>query len=134
MSAFSKRQAIVYLVAVFVAGAVAGGFFGYRACRMRAFVPPSTEKMVAHILSHLQSKLDLTADQVQNIKPLLEETTDEALRIHKNSMNSIDEVIQRFHAQVGKFLTPAQKEKLAQMDRERRQKFQEHAPPPRRIP
>jgi hypothetical protein len=143
MNGITKGKAVVYLVAIFVAGLLAGGFTGFGFGR-RAFVrPPSPRMMSAHLLNHLKSELRLTDDQTARIAPLVEQTSAAIGAIHESSGKNVLALIENCDQQIGSFLNEEQKLKLADMQKQRQESFDKSfkgghgrrpPPPPDRAP
>jgi hypothetical protein len=111
MKRMSKWKISLYLTALFLAGVVTGGFLTVKlGSRMM-----SQERMVGRMRGELESKLQLTPEQVQQITPILHEAmkdfrarfADEILVAMSNCNTRIEGV-----------LTPEQKVKFAGIVRE----------------
>jgi Spy/CpxP family protein refolding chaperone len=137
MNGISKRRAIVYLAAIFLAGVVTGGVTGFTVGRRSIFrPPPQPREMAPRILEGLKKDLSLTDEQVRQIQPLLQRHCSELGALHSGTRERMAEMIRKSHEEIGQFLTPEQRDKLAALDREReaffRQKGHGSPPPPRR--
>jgi Spy/CpxP family protein refolding chaperone len=82
--------------------------------------------MALHILNRLQDNLALTPDQVAKIKPIIDSAASDIHSIHMETMQRVNKVFEDVHAQVAAILTPDQRTKLDQMDKERRDTLQAH--------
>jgi hypothetical protein len=120
MNMLTKRSVVLYLMAVFVTGLVAGATGGFSLGKRKAFTPPRPPEMAAHICGRLKSKLHLTESQVNAIEPILNETAAELAVVHATTAERISEIIQKSNQRLAQFLTPAQKALLGEMERESR--------------
>ncbi len=131
MTMLTRPKAIFYLLAVFLAGGIAGGIAGYHWRQWRPPGPPDRQKMLAHMESFLSRKLDLTRDQSAALRPALEQAATEFVGVSDEWHRRMDEVIRKLHARLNPFLTPAQRPKLEALERERLAHFaQTNQPPP----
>ena len=125
-----RSKAIVYLIAIFVAGLAAGAVGGFALGKRTVKPPPPrTKDMVDHILSGLKHELKLTEEQVRQIRPLIEQTSKEIHTCHGDLEKRIGELIKEGNRRMEGFLTPEQKEKLAEMERQREQRAGERPEP-----
>jgi len=120
-----RSKAIVYLIAIFMAGlaaGVAGGFaLGKRAERNKP-PPPRPKEMVDHILGGLTHELRLTEEQVRQIRPLIQQTSEEIHACHEDMGKRIGALLKEGNRRMEAFLTPEQKQKLAEMERQREER------------
>jgi hypothetical protein len=119
----TKKSAAIYLVAVFLAGLLAGGVAGFSVGKRKAFSPPRRQDMASHICERLKSKLHLTPEQVKQIEPLVNETAAELEVVHSTTAERITEIFQRLNQRQAQLLSPEQKVLLEEMERERQQFF-----------
>ncbi len=107
-----KLKASLYLAAIFIAGVVTGMFISYQVVR---HMMPSQEKMAARWTGELQSKLDLTPEQVQKIRPIIDAALVDS---KKNLSQEMLSSLSNCNKQVALELTTEQKTKLAQLQKE----------------
>jgi len=125
----SRRLAVLYLTGVFLAGALAGGFGGYKLGSRPIFRPPNPQSIAEHWIDHLRRDLSLSEDQLAQVRPLVEQATAEADTIHAATWNRIHGVITNMNHRLESFLTPEQCQKLAASERERLSRFRQKKPP-----
>jgi Spy/CpxP family protein refolding chaperone len=103
---------------IFLSGAVAGGF----AVRQfpRGNNQPKPETFGPQQLRHLTDGLDLTKEQKNAIKPILQKTGDELKEMRKESIAQATRVIDAMDASVAALLTPVQRERLKVLRAEER--------------
>lgn len=107
-----KLKITFYLAAIFVTGVVTGMFISYQVAR---HMMPSKEKMVDHWCGELQSKLDLTPEQLQKIRPIIEsDMADFKDGLCRQMVGNLSNC----NAQIAAELTPAQKVKLEQLQKD----------------
>ena len=107
-----KLKIAFYLAAIFVTGVVTGMFISKLIVQ---HMMPSREKMVDHWCNDLQSKLSLTPEQLQKVRPIIE----------RNMADFKDDLCRQMVAnlascnvQIAAELTAAQKVKLEQLQKE----------------
>jgi Spy/CpxP family protein refolding chaperone len=107
-----KLKITLYLAAIFATGVITGMFISYQVAR---HMMPSREKMVNRWCDDLQSKLDLTPDEMQKIRPIIEkDMTDFKEELFQQMLANLSNC----NAQIALELTPAQKTKLEQLQKE----------------
>ena len=118
-----RSKAIVYLIAIFVAGLAAGAVGGFALGKRDIKPPPPRQKdIVDHILGGLKHELKLTDEQVRQIRPLIEQTSKEIRTCHGDLEKRIGELIKEGNRRMEAFLTPEQRQKLAEMERQREER------------
>jgi Spy/CpxP family protein refolding chaperone len=107
-----KWKISLYLAAIFVAGVVTGMFISYQLVRR---MMPTQERMVGHWCGELQSKLNLTPEQMQKIRPIVNDAvTDFRNDLSREMLLSLSNC----NARVVLELTPEQKAKFEQIQKE----------------
>ena len=93
------------LIAIFVAGAVTGGFFTIRAVKyetprrseMRAEMPFAVDRWLAH--------LHLTPDQDQKLRPIIEQADNELRNLRALDLREIEGILDRAQDRMNPVLT-----------------------------
>jgi hypothetical protein len=119
MSQFSTWKTIGYAVAIFVAGGISGGALGIYHTRSSLLTPPRAQEMELHIRNRLRARLGLSPDQVDKINPIIQSAAENLRAIHIETAQRVNKVFEDSFAQVSAILTPEQREKLNEMQRER---------------
>ena len=129
----ATRKAAIWVVIVFLLGAVGGAMFGYGYAHhsvAAASAPLPEPERRAKGVARLTQELGLTSDQAKEVDVIIMERHAEMKVIHDQSDAQIDQLRQRGRDQIRAILTPEQKPKyeefLQKLDAERK-----HNAPPR---
>jgi hypothetical protein len=117
---------LAYLAMIFVAGGAAGTALTLKNTREREAHPPTVEKVCNRLQDRLVSKLSLTDEQVKKLQPIFDETAQELHAIHARAIRDTDQIIRKAHQRISPELSPEQKSKLEQFDRERHEWLRRH--------
>ena len=124
----TKTKLVCGLVAIFAAGIVVGGSVGFTAARKSQAPAPATEQKREHgskrdfadkWCSKLSGDLNLTAEQVEKIKPITEETSAELKAVHAENSDRVRAIFKASHEKIKSILTPEQLAIFEQKNRER---------------
>ena len=121
MSAPGKWKLRLYVLAIFLAGGGTGGFITWQMCRGLAATPPAPAEIGAHLRARFKARLDLTPEQVQKINPLIDQAMRQVEVIRSETASHVFANVSNLHEQVLLVLTPEQKVKFDQLERERRE-------------
>jgi Spy/CpxP family protein refolding chaperone len=115
---------VLFLVGIFAAGAVTGGLVTVRLGRQ--FLPrrPRVEQWGHDRLKQLTERLDLTPEQQEKLRPIIKPYTEELNRIRTSSINDTRRVLERLEHDVAAVLTPEQRAKFEELNREQRERMQ----------
>ena len=123
----ATRKAAIWVVIVFLLGAVAGGMlgFGYAHHSVSAANAPLPEpERRAKKVAELTEKLGLTSDQAKQLDTILLQRHTEVKTIREQSDAQLGQVRQKGRDQIRAILTPEQKPKfeefLQKLDAERK--------------
>ena len=114
-------QFIVVLMGIFAAGAATGGFATFRYVKEKALNRPVPEEWTPRALKSLDERLNLTPEQREQIRPLVRNHMEQVNRLRNSSMAETRLIIEEMHREVSSRLTPEQRAKYAQMNRELRE-------------
>jgi len=96
MNAIDRWKIVLTLIAIFVAGAVTGGFFTIRSVKYetprRSEVPPETPFAVDHWLG---ARLHLTSDQDQKLRPIIEQADNELRNLRALDLRETEGILNR---------------------------------------
>jgi len=118
-----RWKIILSFVVVFAAGVAVGGAISLHFARDFFLSPPEPNQMAGSIMKHLQSELNLTAEQVEKIKPIVIETTREAAAYQHEVLGRIGEIFEKSDREIGAHLSPEQQARF--------KKIQERRPHPK---
>lgn len=114
-------QVILVLIGIFAAGGVAGGFVTLRVVRERMANRPVPEEWAPRHLKRLADRLALTPEQQDQIRPIVRRNMEQLNRIRNSSMEETKTVVEGMQREIAEMLTPEQRTKFEQMNRELRE-------------
>lgn len=117
---------IGFILGVFLAGAVAGGFAGARWQQSKT-KPPATEgekpkSREDEIMCWMREFLQLNAEQEENIRPLVRQAIQEYQVLQKEQQKRIYDLIDRSDRKIAAHLSEEQARKLFAFNRDKREK------------
>jgi Spy/CpxP family protein refolding chaperone len=123
MSGLDRWKIVLTLIAIFVAGAVTGGFFAIRA--MKYETPGWSEAPIAtpFAVGRWLGRLHLTPDQDQKLRPIIEQADNELRNLRALDLREIEGIFDRAQDRMNPVLTPDQRERLRKMLEERKQRL-----------
>ena len=121
MSVGGKWKLGLYVLAIFLAGGGTGALITWETCQGRAVKPLSPAEIGARLRTRFQSRLDLTPEQVNKVNPLIDQAMRQVEVIRMETASHVFANVSNLHEQVLMVLTPEQKAKFEQLERERRQ-------------
>lgn len=133
-------KVILAFAGVFLAGAIAGGPLALRLLRYDGpeYRRTSSRGLGPEIMRHFTERLDLTPEQKEKIRPIIQRAQAETQRLRRENIRNLAATIEQMHSEIAAELTPAQREKLDEMRkrmRERAERFRnEFRDGGRRIP
>jgi len=112
MNRFRKLKIALYLAGIFLAGAVTGVFISFQVMR---HMMPNQARIAERMSQDLQSKLNLTPEQMGTIKPVIEESINGfKSTLGRDTLASLSNCDARIEVE----LTPEQKAKFAAMEKD----------------
>jgi len=121
MNRFSKGKIVLYLLAIFAAGALAGGIGGYSLARQDRPSDVRPAELTGRIQRQMQSKLNLTPEQMQQIEPSVQDVCAELRAIGYNSAIETGRAFERFNQRIAGFLSAEQEAELDKFQLERKE-------------
>lgn len=121
MNPISRTKVVVYLVAIFAVGVLAGGFGGYSLARQDRVVDVRPDELMGRIKRQMQSKLKLSPEQMKQIEPSVQEVCGALRSIGYNSAVETGRVFERFNQRIAGFLTAEQASELDRFQTERKE-------------
>jgi Spy/CpxP family protein refolding chaperone len=121
-----RRQAAIWVTAVFILGAALGGVFGYMFGHhsvAASAVPKSEPERRAKRVEQMTKDLSLTPEQGQQLDAILSQMHGEFKGLHEQNDSLMDQARQRGRNRIREILTDVQKPKfeefIKKMDAER---------------
>ena len=103
------------LVAIFVSGAVTGGFLTIRAMKYemarRSEPPPGT----AFAIDRWRARLHLTPNQDEKVRPIMQQADNELRNLRAVDLRETEGILDRAQERANAVLTPDQQQRLRQM-------------------
>jgi Spy/CpxP family protein refolding chaperone len=136
-----KLKLMVGLIAIFAAGLVVGGSVGFTVGKSK--VPAPTQQVqrsdrlgpgnrdrdkerlsfTDRMCSRLKTDLNLTDEQLAQIKPIVEQTSAQVKALNEENFGRVRDIFRASHEKMKAFLTPEQIQKLEEKNREREAKW-----------
>jgi Spy/CpxP family protein refolding chaperone len=120
MTSLGKRKLAAYVVAIFLAGAGSGALVVWQVDQRQPGTPLPPAEIGARLRARFQSRLDLTPDQAQKIAPMIDQAMRRVEAIRQETASRVFANVSDLHAQVLTVLTPEQKSRFEELERERR--------------
>jgi Spy/CpxP family protein refolding chaperone len=120
MTSLSKWKLGVYVVALFLAGGGTGALITWQTCRRTSAAPLPPAEIGARLRARFQSRLDLTPEQMQKINPLIDQAMRRVEAIRGETANHVFANVSNLHERILLVLTPEQKLRFEELERERR--------------
>src|ERR1051325_2467388 len=112
MNRLSKLRIVLYLTAIFLAGGVTGAVLTGKIVWGKIAASFSHERIADRWCGELQSKLNLTSDQMARIRPIVDETLCQVKSMFTEQLSA---TISNSNARIECQLTAEQKPKFRQM-------------------
>ena len=120
MTSLSKWKLGVYVLAIFLAGGGSGALIAWKVSRRTPIPPMPPAEIGTRLRARFQTRLDLTPDQVQKINPMIDQSMRRLEIIRKETASQVFSNVSTLHEEVLTVLTPEQKVKFEELERERR--------------
>lgn len=118
MNRFKKLKIVLYLTCLFLAGMGTGVFVSFQVVR---HMMPSEARMTDRWSKELQSKLNLSPEQMGKIRPIISETIGGfRMTLTGDALSALS----NFEARITDDLTPDQKVKFEKLENEQRELIQ----------
>jgi len=114
-------KVIIVLLGIFAAGGVTGGFVTLRVCKNKILNRPVPEEWAPKHLKRLVDRLALTPEQQEQVRPIVRRNMEQLNRIRNQSMAETQTVVEGMQRDISEKLTPEQRTKFEQMNRELRE-------------
>jgi hypothetical protein len=114
-------KVIVVLLGIFVAGGVTGGFATARFFKYKIANRPVPEEWAPRTLKRLVERLGLSPEQQDQIRPIVKRHMENLNRVRNRSMADTQSVVEEMQREISNQLTPEQRPKYEQLNRELRE-------------
>jgi Spy/CpxP family protein refolding chaperone len=120
MTSLSKRKLAIYVLGIFLAGAGSGALVAWRVSRRVPVAPSPPAEIGARLRARYQSQLNLSPEQLQKLDPMIEQAMRRVQAIRQETADHVFANVSNLHDQVLTVLTPEQKTRFEELERERR--------------
>ena len=120
MNTLGRWKLGLYVIAIFLAGGGSGAFITWQISQNRVVTPSSPAEIGARLRARFQSQLALTPDQAQKIDPMIDQAMRRVEAIRQETAGHVFANVSNLHEQVLVVLTPEQKVKFEELERQRR--------------
>lgn len=117
----NKWKVVLYLVAIFAAGAVSGWVLMAKTAKQTMFTAPRWDEIADSWRGRLHEQLNLTPEQGRQIDAIIDASSQDIHAIHGEWVQRIRQAISNRNVQVAAVLTPEQQEQFLQMEKERQE-------------
>ncbi|HUJ44145.1 MAG TPA: hypothetical protein VLW52_11105 [Opitutaceae bacterium] len=124
-------QVSLVLIAIFAAGFVSGGLVAFRVARRHGPLLPPPEAWRTRLFEQDAAKLGLTPEQKQRIQPIVKRDLDELVKLRRQSMHSLREIVERMETDIAAELTPEQRKAYEELLKARRERMRRMIAEPR---
>lgn len=121
-------KVVLVLIGIFLAGAVTGGLVMARFGRELMARRPMPDQWATMQLRRLAERLDLTAQQQEELKPIVRRNMEELRKLRNSAMSESRTVFERMQREIREKLTPEQREKYEQMEKDFRDRARRFFP------
>jgi Spy/CpxP family protein refolding chaperone len=119
---------VLVLSGIFLAGVATGAFATKRFGREWVTHRPGPDQWAPNHLKRLAERLDLKPEQIELIRPIVHRSMEELNRLRAESMAGTRTVFERMEKEISEQLTPEQRTKFEQLNREMRERARKVAP------
>lgn len=121
MKSLRHWKIILSLCAIFIAGGVVGSVATLRAVKRAVAIKPTPKDWAQMTLQRLENRLKLTPEQLEKVRPIIEETSLELRRIRQSTVEETGQAVRRAHDRISELLTPEQQKRMERLKRDRRE-------------
>ena len=112
---------VLLLLGIYIAGGVTGAFVMVRVAREKWSRRPMPEQWAPMQLKRLAERLDLSPEQTEQLQPIVKRNMDELRKLRNSAMAETKAVFERMEREIAERLTPEQRAKYEQMNKEMRE-------------
>ncbi len=119
---------VLVLLGIFIAGGVTGAFVTLRFGREWVVKRPGPDQWAPNHLKRLTERLKLLPDQQEELRPILRRRMEELGRIRSESITATKSIFEQMEREVSEKLTPEQRIKYDQLNKEMRERAKKVMP------
>ena len=113
---------ILLLVGIFIAGGITGGFLTLRLGHEAVAKRRQPGEWAGQHLKRLVERLELKPEQQEELRPIVRRNMEELNRLRTTAMAETKVILERMEREISEKLTPEQRAKFEQMNKEFREK------------
>jgi Spy/CpxP family protein refolding chaperone len=125
MTSLGKRKFATYVLVIFLAGAGSGALVAWQVSRRMPVAPLTPAEIGVRLRARFQTRLDLTPEQRQKVDPMIDQAMLRVETIRQETASHVFANVSQLHEQVLTVLTPEQKTRFEELERERRDHLRE---------
>lgn len=125
---------ILLLTGIFIAGGVTGAFSMKRFGRDLIANHPMPDEWAPRHMRKLAERLELGTDQVEKIRPIVRRNMEEIGRVRNQTVEETRAIFERMQREVAVLLTPEQRVKFDEFNREMRERAKKEMPNKKETP
>lgn len=125
MTSLGKRKFATYVLVIFLAGAGSGALVAWQVSRRMPVAPLTPAEIGVRLRARFQTRLDLTPEQRQKVDPMIDQAMLRVEAIRQETASHVFANVSQLHEQVLTVLTPEQKTRFEELERERRDHLRE---------
>jgi uncharacterized membrane protein len=130
MNSLGRWKIVAALVAIFLAGAIAGGVIAVKVAQRQVRGRADPSRWVDGTLARWSARLNLTEQQRERLRPVLEETVRDLRELRRRDLEQTNALMRRAQERLEPELNPAQREILHRMQEQRRRRLRRWSSPP----
>ena len=125
---------VLVLLGIFIAGGITGAFVMMRIGHQMLAHRPGPEQWAPNHLKRLVERLDLKPEQAELIRPIVHRNMEELNRLRSSSLAETKSIFERMEREISAQLTPEQRTKFEQLNKEMRERAKKFFPDRRNHP
>jgi hypothetical protein len=129
MNQLARWKFVLLVIAIFVAGAVTGGFLTKGEAQETLGQMRDPQRWFVPAVDRWRKQLNLTSEQQEKIKPILQQMSDEFSNARSVYLREINLILSRAQDRIKPLLGPDQQTQLQQIIDDRRQRIGEWVNP-----
>lgn len=115
-------KVILAFTGIFLAGILVGSLITLRVGKSFAQRLPMGEQYGPKLMQRLVTQLDLTPEQQEKIKPIVEQAAEQLRELRRTTQRTSTTVLERMQGDIGAVLTPEQKAKFDEQVAQQRER------------